>query len=625
MEHAVSRKRLALCELDILRAILETRKLNDEKPKEIQAFLADFAAPQLSQKSNLALHQAARVGDLVGVQKLIAMGANVNEKDLFKSTPLHMAAMYGHKAVAEYLIQHGANINAKTYKMDNYALTPLDLAAQYSPNIEMFNYLFLKDAEPEHWDILMFSLLEKVVNSYERRDFDAFDLNLHKIEIASENKNALWVYTDMEVKPIWLLHKVFASEIKDTQYYNRIIETINILYANDKNSLVKHYIVAKNLFHAFPSDDAYYYKIGPNKVKLTASGYYAIITVELAANSIAAFQEQLSDKQDFSGYQFIKEQYPTSDKFILQNVDNFTQQKNEIFKHLESTFRQAAEVANKSGLYEISEAQFNRYEHGETILISSGWDGHALDIILDKSLNLFMVANAGERFEGLESGLNAFNMQFALTADDLYLMLTNEEEVELEFRKFYDLGLEPNDTYSFIFPQQVYGNCAWYSQQIAQKALIFTELLKSISDPLLAMSITDLWFNEYTQFHQTQVLKAYLEDPFLELTALGDILKNYHMDLVSHHEKERAKLLLDHLMDSNHKIEFETYCKANQIEVGKTFENLLHNTAFETLSIHEVISWDNDVIAETVAAPASYLPIVLPVFTQPEEQFIHIM
>ncbi len=618
----MARNRLALCEQDILRAVLETRKPIDVAQK-IQSFLVDFLAPQFTQKSNLALHQAARIGDLLSVKKLIAMGADVNEKDLFKSTPLHMAAMYGHKAVAEYLIQHGANIDAKTYKMDNVALTPLDLAALYSPNTEMFSYLLNKHAQPDHWDTLMFSLLEKVVNSYEVKDFKTFELNLNKIDIASCNKNALWVFTDMEVKPIWLLHKVFASEIKDVQYYNRIMQTVDLLLANDKNSLVKHYIAAKNLLHAFPSDETYHYKIGPNKVKLTASGYYAIIAVDLAANTLAAFQQKIVGKQDVEAFQSLKEHYPHSDQFILQNIENFTQEKLHLFKHLENTFKQAAEVSAKGGLYEISAEQFKHYEQGKTILIPSGWDGHALDIIIDKSLNLFMVANAGERFEGLEPGLNAFNMQFALTADDFYSMVNNEEEAELEFKKFYDLGLEQNETYSFLFPSQTYGNCAWYSQQIAQKALLFIELSKSINDPVLAMSIAELWFKEYTEFHQTEVLKTYLEDPFLEVTALGDILKNYHMDLSSPYQKERSKLLLDHLMDSHHQSDFEAYCKANQLELGKMFAAA--DAAFEKLSLEDIIRWDNDNVVESITLPTSVLPVVLPVVPAIDEQIIHIM
>lgn len=655
----MARKKLALCEADILRALLHVKKSMDILPDEIQALLVrsgiatdtaigvkqlqhNIEPARFTQASRLALHHAARNGDLTEVKKLIAAGSNVNEKDLFKSTPLHMAAMYGHKAVAEYLIQHGANIDAKTYKIDNYALTPLDLAALYAPSTEMFSYLLSKGAAPEHWDILMFSLLDTVVESYDKHDYKAFDLSLNKIELAANNKNALWVYTDNEVKPIWLLHKVFAAEIKDLQYYNRIMQTVEILYANDKSNLANHYIAAKNLFHAFPSNETYHYKIGPNKVKIMASGYYSVLTVDLAANTLAAFQQQLQGNPDLLGYKALKDQFPLSENSILQSVDNFTKEKIHLFAGLENTFKQAWAAISKSGIYEESASQFKRYSQGETILLPSGWEGHALEIIIDKSLNLFMVANGGERFEGLPSGLNAYNMEFLLTANDIYSMLNNEEQVELEFKKFYDLGLVKNETYSFLFPSQVYGNCAWYSQQIAQKALLFIELSKITNDPILALSIADRWFEEYNEFHQTQVLKIYLEDPFLEVAALADILKNYHMDLSSNSEKERAKLLLDHLTDSAHNSDFEAYCKAQNLEVSLSMQNFIkegsyHNVDFllhksqqsetaEVLSIAEVITWDNEMdVIQIPTLTKTVVPLVLPVLSLQDESHMVIL
>jgi len=661
----VARKALAQCELDILRAILQKQKVAVYDPVTLQMLLANnnisipaktiiaqlesitiepsFTQPSSAYASrNLALHQAARVGDLSTVKKLISSGANVNEKDLFKSTPLHMAAMYGHKPVAEYLIQQGAEINAKTYKIDNYALTPVDLAGQYAPNTETFSYLLSKGAEPEHWDILMFSLLEKVVNSYEKNDFKIFDLCLNKVEVAAKNKNALWVYTDNEVKPIWLLYKVFAADIADEQFYNRIIQTMNILNVNDINSLVKHYVSAKNLLHAFPSNEVYTYKIGPNKVKLSASGYYSIITVDLAVNTLNAFQKKWLGNQDIAGYQAMKQQFPNGDKSLLQNVEQFTNEKLRVFAHVENAFKQAAITISKAALYETSQVQFKRYEQGETILLPSGWDGHALDIIIDKSLNLFMVANAGERFEGFQPGLNAFNMQFALTSEDVHLLLTNEEEEALEFKKYYDLGLEKNEMFSFFFPPQVYGNCAWYSQQIAQKALITIELTKLTNDSTRAAAISDNWFKEYNEFHQTSVLKTYLEDPFLEVAALGDILMNYHKELTSQPENERAKLLLDHLTDSAHKNDFVAYCQSLEREVTSTLkkfivENEYHSLDFllhkpqtgemsaEVLSAQDVITWDNEEYHTKTVTLGLPIPLVLPVLTLQEEQALFVL
>jgi ankyrin repeat protein len=40
----------------------------------------------------MALHNAARNGDLEAGKKLLAEGANINEKDKHSRTPLHLAA-----------------------------------------------------------------------------------------------------------------------------------------------------------------------------------------------------------------------------------------------------------------------------------------------------------------------------------------------------------------------------------------------------------------------------------------------------------------------------------------------------------------------------------------------------
>ncbi len=71
------------------------------------------------------LHQAAEVGDVNQVQRLLSKGADVNAIDRAGFTPLFYAAHKGHGQVAEILIAGGANVNAK----DSYDNTPLHYAA----------------------------------------------------------------------------------------------------------------------------------------------------------------------------------------------------------------------------------------------------------------------------------------------------------------------------------------------------------------------------------------------------------------------------------------------------------------------------------------------------------------
>ena len=59
------------------------------------------------------LIDAAVVGDVAKVKKLIAEGADVNAKDNFGQTVLMWAACRGHIEIAKLLIESGADVNAK--------------------------------------------------------------------------------------------------------------------------------------------------------------------------------------------------------------------------------------------------------------------------------------------------------------------------------------------------------------------------------------------------------------------------------------------------------------------------------------------------------------------------------
>jgi ankyrin repeat protein len=70
------------------------------------------------------IHDAAKTGDLAGVQAQLDAGVDVNAKGEYGRTPLHLAAR-GHKEIVELLIVEGADVNAK----DKNGFTPLHWAA----------------------------------------------------------------------------------------------------------------------------------------------------------------------------------------------------------------------------------------------------------------------------------------------------------------------------------------------------------------------------------------------------------------------------------------------------------------------------------------------------------------
>ena len=59
------------------------------------------------------IHDAARNGDLSGVQAELDKGEDVNAKALGGYTPLRFAARYGHMEIAQLLITYGADVDTK--------------------------------------------------------------------------------------------------------------------------------------------------------------------------------------------------------------------------------------------------------------------------------------------------------------------------------------------------------------------------------------------------------------------------------------------------------------------------------------------------------------------------------
>ncbi|MDA7520608.1 ankyrin repeat domain-containing protein, partial [bacterium] len=73
------------------------------------------------------IHDAAKNGDLAGVQAELDKGVDVNAKNVDGETPLHWTASAGHKEIAELLIANGADVNAKNVD----GQTPLDVAVDW--------------------------------------------------------------------------------------------------------------------------------------------------------------------------------------------------------------------------------------------------------------------------------------------------------------------------------------------------------------------------------------------------------------------------------------------------------------------------------------------------------------
>ncbi len=91
----------------------------------------------------------ALAGDLEGVKREIASGANPSVGDDTEYTPLHAAVQAGHMEVIDYLTKSGADLN----KADKHGNGPLWTAILSSPATsrdKIIAYLLRAGSDPHH-------------------------------------------------------------------------------------------------------------------------------------------------------------------------------------------------------------------------------------------------------------------------------------------------------------------------------------------------------------------------------------------------------------------------------------------------------------------------------------------
>lgn len=87
------------------------------------------------------LFDAVKAGDIAGVERLLANGAEVDSRDGDQATPLIAAALNDQPAVAELLLSKGADVMARNAG----GFTPLHAAA-YSGSVPIAELLLERDA-----------------------------------------------------------------------------------------------------------------------------------------------------------------------------------------------------------------------------------------------------------------------------------------------------------------------------------------------------------------------------------------------------------------------------------------------------------------------------------------------
>ena len=469
------------------------------------------------------IETAAKNGNLSKVIHYIEDGNAVDQSDMYGTTPLHVAAMYGQTDVCTYLIDNGANINAEAYAH----FSVLDLSAIYAPNIDTVSLLLANDAQSSDPETLGMILFSQMIDAEKEGNYEQFDLNLSKLEVLIDHDPASYLLDD-DGMPITVFLQYRASISTEPEFYGRTITGVETINQSDALGVGAQYLLAKNLLLIFPSDHTYTFSVGSHESQMRAEGHFAIFPLYFSAKSVDAFTQQLPINTPFQ---------------------------QEIFKDVTHTLQLGAAAGQKAGLYKTSEAIYEYYNEGNTVLLPSNWhngeSGHTINIILNKDLNLFIVANGGESHPAWPSGVNAYHPTRDITVDDIYFILTNSDRVDFEFKLFYDLGLVRDEDYSIETASQSFGNCAWYTQQVAEVGLLFLAIHQQLDVPLeVSKTLTIAWFNELTDFQKTMVLNDYLDTPSLEPLALSNILSDHHTDFAKDSEKQRTDLLLNYVEPS---------------------------------------------------------------------------
>ncbi len=108
------------------------------------------------------IHTATFMGDLKAIQKHIAAGSDLDEKDEYGSTPLTITATFGKTEVARALIEAGADVNIQ----NNEGSTPLHTAA-FLCRTEIVEMLMSNGADKDVKNNFGHTALETVTGPFE--------------------------------------------------------------------------------------------------------------------------------------------------------------------------------------------------------------------------------------------------------------------------------------------------------------------------------------------------------------------------------------------------------------------------------------------------------------------------
>lgn len=519
-----------------------------------------------------------KVSSLIGLH-----GKNLlNSQDELGSSALHLAVMNGHLDMAKLLLlQKDINPNLQAYKhpQQNNTFSPLDIAIKYNQPVEMIALLLQNGATTAYPTDLLMMLIDNAFTpdgmTFKQETIDILNLLVQKIPSIAY----------IEGKPLSSILSQLGSYVDKPEAKVSIQKVIDILIEQDLKNYAEKFILAKNFTHAFPSANVYSTINIYSKDSVHAEGHFTVFTVKSFFDSHSDYLRILHEQ----GGEKV-------------NIANYGELKKNVFSELNTTFYVAHKALQNAGLYDVSELLYSLYNEGHTLLLPTGWHRHAIDIILDKSLGLYIVANAGDRYQKLPSGIKAYENHSPISTDDIYKIINNQNQFNLEYEQYYELVLQKNNAFSQSFPNQDYGNCALNSLLLANWSLTYINIYKQTNDPVLSKQLTDLWHQDIVEHHKTLSLKNYLSDPyFKDDKPLYDALVKYEVKL-DHPEKfEQSRLILSYLTSPEHIAGFKHFYKKHQTDFSSDLKQFIQQSGYtKPILMNDVLASDSVIKANAL-------------------------
>lgn len=468
------------------------------------------------------LHVAAALGEVACLERLLPFEFNddIDSRDDLNLTPLQIAAVLGHVEVIKFLISKGANVLAHDgYDQDFSALT----LAVWQGHGEIVNILVEEQKrtgllDPKEVLVPLLCNLENLFFLIQEADVnpkpfeDALDI---LVILINSQKLALLDFQDHDFdydlfsEPVLISLEALAQYAPTKEVYNQVLAEISEI--NKHDPCYQTYLDAKLLLHVFPINEPccniiYQTSQGEECIyPINPEGFMVCFTTPFVSKEIDCYMNslQVSASQDLLA-----------------------------FSDLSQIYHQAILFSREQGIFENSQLAYDLYQQGQTLLLATGWDGHAVNVILDPLHQYFIVANCGARYKHFVSGAHIYKMYNPqnLTAQFIFDILNNEDQVDLELTYKYKLALDEVDVLDH--PEQQYGNCAYYSNKPTIEALLYIHFLNEGWDNSTAKLLAQEHYLDWERYETLHCLTTYFDhNPKLDINTVVDILVDYHPSL----------------------------------------------------------------------------------------------